>query len=330
MGLHEEAIEIDSRALQELDLLNSSLADIETETMAKKIIQMAPILAQRQHTIDKVPGFWGIVFDSATVELEATITPPDMAIIANSLVRLEVQRPEIPSNASYNDSGLDKFGEPRSITINFYFKENEWFTDNVLSKTFFFRYTKHGGAGLVSDPIKINWKPGKDITKGLTDAAYNLWAAQKQTPSQQLDAVLSKDARKARDAQARELPQFKALAKQLKDREDDSDDEDISFFNFFSYRGRWTSAAEDKEARAETQARRSAALAGKDDEEEEDDDDDEDLVEEAVETFPLGHDIAVTIAEDIWPDAIDYFFAPNIDNDLDIDDDDEDDDVEMD
>lgn len=320
-----DAIEIDPRALKELQLLDASLSDIESEVMAKKVLQMAPVLAQRQQTIDKIPGFWAVVFDNAAVELEAAITPADSEIFANALVRLEVLRPEIPAGASYTDCGLDKFGEPRSVTINFYFKENEWFSDSVLSKTLYFRYSKDGSTGLVSDPVKINWKAGKDLTEGLTDAAFELWAAQKQIPSQKLDAVLSKDDRKARDAQAKELPQYKNLVKLLEEKVNGA----ISFFNFFSYRGRWTSAAENKEALAKVNARRTAALAGADDESDDEDDEDFDFAEEEAETFPPGHDVAVTIAEDIWPDAIDYFFADTIDSDIELEGDDEDEDVEM-
>ncbi|KAH7329634.1 hypothetical protein B0I35DRAFT_474211 [Stachybotrys elegans] len=317
------AIEIDPQALRELELLDASLQEIESEIMAKKCIQQAPVLIQRQQTIDKIPGFWAVVFDNAAVELEAAITAQDSEILANALVRLEVLRPEIPAGASHTDSGLDKFGEPRTITINFHFKENEWFTDSVLSKTLYFRHSLDGSTGLVSDPIKINWKPGKDLTEGLTDAAYELWAAQKQLPSQQLDGVLNQEARKARDLEAKSLPQYKNLEKTIEEKINGA----LSFFNFFSYRGRWTSAAENAEALAKTRARRAAALAGKPVEDEEDDDDDFDFAEEAVESFPPGHEVAVTIAEDIWPDAIDYFLADSIDSDVDIDD--EDDDVEM-
>jgi hypothetical protein len=324
----EESIVIDPQAIKELELLDANLSDIDSELTAKKYLQMAPVLAQRQATIDKIPGFWAVVFDNAAAELEAAITPSDAEIFAKALVRVEVLRPEIPAGASFVDTGLEKFGEPRSVTINFHFRENEWFSDSLLSKTLYFRYTKDGSAGLSSDPVKINWKAGQDLTEGLTDAAYNLWAAQKQNPAQQLDAVLSKDARKARDAAAKALPEYSALAKLLVEKVNGA----ISFFNFFSYRGRWTSAAENVEATAEIRARRAAALAGQDQpEEDEDDGDDEyEFAEEDVETFPPGHDVAVTIAEDIWPDAIDYFFADSIDSDIDLDEDeDEDEDVEM-
>ncbi|KAJ3578802.1 hypothetical protein NPX13_g1758 [Xylaria arbuscula] len=61
------------------------------------------------------------------------------------------------------------------------------------------------------------------------------------------------------------------------------------------------------------------------DEDDEDDDDDEDFTEEAVETFPAGHEVAVTIAEDVYPNAIDYFMGNTIDSDIDLDEDDDED-----
>ncbi|KAI1840407.1 hypothetical protein JX265_007169 [Neoarthrinium moseri] len=326
----EESVVIDPQAIKELQLLDAHLSDVDTEITAKQHLMNAPILAQRQSTIAKIPGFWAVVFDNAAAELEAAITPSDSEVFAKALTTVEVLRPEIPSGAKPTDLGLDKFGEPRSVTINFHFKENEWFSDSVLSKTLYYRHGKDRSAGLVSEPIKINWKAGKDLTEGLTDAAYALWATQKQNASQQLDGALAGDARKARDAAAKELPEYKNVVKLLGEKVNGA----ISFFNFFSYRGRWTSAQENAEARAEVKARRAAALAGKDEEEEDEDEDfDElDFAEEDVETFPPGHDVAVSIADDIWPNAIDYFLADSIDSDLEIDDEDdedEDEDVEM-
>jgi hypothetical protein len=317
--------EIDPVALKELELIDADLSDIDTEVMARKVLQLAPVLEKRQHTIAKIPGFWATVFDNAAVELEAAITPLDTEIFAKALIGLEVLRPEIPAGVTHLDSGLNKFGEPRSVTINFHFKENEWFSDSVLSKTLYFRATHDGSNGLSSDPIKINWKAGKDVTEGLTDAAYALWAAQKQNPSQGIDADLTKEARKARDAQAKQLPEYKALVALLEQKVQGA----ISFFNFFSYRGRWTSAAESKAAIAKVAARRAAAHAGQAEDEDDDEEDEDEMAEEDAETFPPGHEVAVSIAEDIWPDAIDYFFADTIDSELGDEDSDEDEDVEM-
>lgn len=323
---------IDPAAIKELQLIEASLGDVDTEITAKQFLMTKDILAARQNTINKIPGFWAVVFDHASDELEAAITGDDLEVFANALKAIEVLRPEIPASANPSQLGLQNYGEPRSVTIRFHFSDNDWIADSVLEKTFFYRYGKDGSAGLVSEPIRVNWKAGKDLTQGLTDAAYNFWAAQKQNPSQQLDGVLVGDARKARDAQARELPEYKALSELLEKATSGA----ISFFNFFSYRGRWTSAAESAEAKAELLAKRQAALNGGSlDSDDEDEDDDEDFPEEDVETFPAGHECAVAIAEDIYPSAIDYFLADTIDSDDELDGveidntDDDDDDVEM-
>lgn len=326
---------IDPSAIRELQLIEASLSDVDTEITAKQYLMTKDILAARQSTITKIPGFWAVVFDHASSELEAAITGSDLEVFAKALKGIEIGRPEIPASANAAQVGLEHFGEPRSVTIRFHWAENEWFSDAVLEKSFFYRYGKDGSAGLVSDPIRVNWKPGKDLTEGLTDAAYAFWAAQRQNPAeQQLDGVLVGDARKARDAAARQLPEYKALA----DRLEAATNGAISFFNFFSYRGRWTSAAESVEARAELQAKRQSALEGRGglEEDDDEDDEDEDFPEEDVETFPAGHEVAVSIAEDIFPSAIEYFLADTIDSDDELDDveidnsdDEDDDDVEM-
>ncbi|KAK9420838.1 putative Nap family protein [Seiridium unicorne] len=328
-----EAFEIDPQAIKELQLLDAAAADVSNEITAKKWLLHAPIFAQRQKTIEKIPGFWATVLDNAAIELEGAITSRDSDIFSHALTKLEVSRPEIPAGAKPTDSGVEKFGEPRSVALTFHFKQNEWFTDSTLSKAFYWRRGKDGSSSLVSDPVKINWKPGKDITNGLTDAAYALWVAQKN--GKQLDGVFSGDSHKARDAAAKALPEYKFLAKLLeKEYSEEAEAAGAtSFFNFFSYRGRWISAAENVEATNEVRAKRAAALAGQEDDDEDEDDDDEDFefAEEDVETFAPGHEIALNIAEDIFPDAINYFLADEIeiDSDVDLDSDDEDDDVEM-
>lgn len=324
---------IDPTAIRELNLIEASLGDVDTEITAKQYLMTRGILAARQNTISKIPGFWAVVFDHASTDLEAAITSDDIEVFANALQGIEVLRPEIPATADPAQTGLQNFGEPRSVTIRFHFSENQWFTDSLLEKTFSFRYGKDGSSGLVSDPIRINWKQGKDLTEGLTDAAYSFWAAQKQNPAQHLDGVPVGEARKARDAAARDLPEYKALT----DRIEKAANGIISFFNFFSYRGRWISAAESAEAKAELLAKRQAAQKGGSmDSDDEEEDEDEDYPEEDVETFPAGHECAVAIAEDIYPAAIDYFMADTMDSDDELDDveidntdDDDDDDVEM-
>ncbi|KAI0141986.1 nucleosome assembly protein [Pestalotiopsis sp. NC0098] len=327
-----ESFEIDPQAIKELQLLDAAAADVNNEITAQRWLKHVPIFAQREKTIEKIPGFWATVLDNAAIELEGAITSKDSEIFAVALTKVEVNRPEIPAGAKASDSGVEHFGEPRSVGIAFHFKPNEWFSDAVLAKNFYWRRGKDGSSSLVSDPVKINWKPGKDVTNGLTDAAYTLWGAQKNAG--QLDGVFAGDLQKKRDAAARALGEYQAL-KQLLEKEYDQDNDEIlgatSFFNFFSYRGRWISAAENAESTAEVRAKRAAALAGQDNDDDSDDEDgDYEFAEEDVETFQPGHEIAVSIADDIFPDAINYFLADEIEIDSDVDcDSDDDEDVEM-
>ncbi|KAI1355068.1 hypothetical protein F5Y01DRAFT_196767 [Xylaria sp. FL0043] len=328
MSSTDADVVVTPETIKELHLFEAAISDVDTEITAKQYLMSRDIFAARQKTIAKIPSFWAVTFDNAATELEAAVTAADLEVFAAALTSVEVTRPEIPASAKPSDMGLDKFGEPRSLQFTFRFGDNEWFADKELTKTFYFRYGKDGSAGLVSEPIKIHWKSAeKDLTKGLSDAALAFWHAQKANPSQNLDGVLANDARHARDAAAKKMPEYQSLAKKL---EDDVDGNQ-SFFNFFSYRGRWISAAEHAEARAELLAKRKRAQAGQEMDEDEDDDeedDDEDFTEEAVETFPAGHEVAVTIAEDIFPNAIDYFMGNSMDSDIEIDDEDEDEEME--
>ncbi|KAF2972951.1 hypothetical protein GQX73_g625 [Xylaria multiplex] len=323
MSSSDADVVIDPQTIKELHLFEAAISDVDTEVTAKQYLMSRDIFAARQKTIAKIPSFWAVTFDNAATELEAAVTPADLEVFSAALTSVEVTRPEIPASAKPSDLGLDKFGEPRSLQFTFRFGDNEWFSDKELTKIFYFRYGKDGSAGLVSEPIKINWKsPAKDLTQGLSDAALAFWNAQKADASQKLDGVLANDARHARDAAAKELSEYKSLAKQLENNVEGA----LSFFNFFSYRGRWISAAEHVEAKAELLAKRKAAQAGQEmEEDDEDEDDDEDFTEEAVETFPAGHEVAVTIAEDIFPNAIDYFMGNTIDSDIEIDEDDDED-----
>jgi hypothetical protein len=79
----------------------------------------------------------------------------------------------------------------------------------------------------------------------------------------------------------------------------------ISFFTWFGFRGRKFTAEDDKiGAKAEEELRKKRK-AGEDIPDEDDEELDEDEYE--YEVFPTGDDLAVAIAEDLWPGAIQYF-----------------------
>ena len=142
---------------------------------------------------------------------------------------------------------------------------------------------------LVSEPVKVNWKKGKDLTQGLTDAAIKLWDAQHKT------------ANGSGGKAAADLPEKKEIIELI-----DGSDSASQFFALFGYVGEqgYITAEESKKNEAAEQERRAKAKSG-----EEDDDEDEpmELDFEEAEVCPQGAEIAITIAEDIWPNAIKYF-----------------------
>lgn len=249
-----------------------------TDAVRKSNALNTPLWKKRAEVIAKIPHFWTLVFENAPPELETFILPTDTEILAECFESLEVTRFEID----------DPKGSPRSVSIKFGFKENEWFEDKVLEKKFWFRKSRDW-EGLVSEPVKINWKKDKDSTFGLTDAAIKLADAKKKAGDKKKEA---------------ELPEYKKLASMIEESEEASP----SFFAWFGFVSdyRWISAEESEQAEKEDAERLEKLKRGEKVEEPEDDDDDTTDYQE-TEVFPQGGEIATLIAEDLWPSAIQYY-----------------------
>lgn len=294
-------------------------------TVRKSVPLLAPIFKKREEIISLPsvkPDFWVRVFSSAPADIDAYILPEDADILGESLKNLTVERFEVDAQGN---------GEPRSLRFTFEFdpEENSAFDNAKLVKEFYWR--KHAvktasgkrrvWEGLVADPVRINWKSADlDPTKGLLDAACDLFDAEKKTGGKRTD-----------------LPEYEALVKKIeaveaealaaaedKDMDEDEDaelpeDEDespagLSFFTFFGYRGRDITAEQNKEAVKEDEERWVKISKGEEveDENDEDEDDDEDfdaLVDdlEEAEIFPDGEELAIALAEDLWTDALKYY-----------------------
>lgn len=237
--------------------------------------------AKRTETVAKIDNFWSLVFEQAPMEVDGFIQAQDSRIFAESLLSIKVTRPEID----------DPKGSPRSLTIDFEFKPNEDFEDTVLSKTFYYRRASDGEVGLVSEPVKIHWKKGKDLTEGLTDGAVALWEARKKTG----------------DMTAKELPEHAVL----KEKVENLSGANTSFFTFFGWVSsrRWVSREESEKANEAHKEKRAARQRGEkvDEPEEEDEDEDDVFGDSDVEVHEAGEHLAITIAEDIWPNAIKFF-----------------------
>lgn len=294
--------------------------------MRQSVALFAPAFKKREEIIalpSVKPDFWARVFSCAPAEVDEYILDDDAAIIGEGLKGLTVERFEVDAQGK---------GEPRSLRFTFEFdpEENSYFDNAKLVKEFYRRKqvikTSSGKRrvweGLVSDPVRINWKEAElDPTKGLLDAACDLFDAEKK------------------GGDRKSLPEYEALVKKLELLEiegmkDDvdmdgeeaelSDDEDespagVSFFSFFGYRGRAVTAEQNKEAVKEDEERWVKISNGEEvPEEDEDDEDDEDedfelLVDdlEDAEIFTDGEELAVVLAEDLWANALKYYGMSN-------------------
>ncbi|KAJ5381380.1 uncharacterized protein N7496_003808 [Penicillium cataractarum] len=320
-----ERIELPSipeEARSKIGHVQEALERAELEQMRQAVALFAPAYKQREELISLPsvkPDFWARVFDGAPAEVAEYILEDDAAIIGEGLKGLNVERFEVDAQGK---------GEPRSLRFTFEFdpKENPYFDNAKLVKEFYWRKqvikTSSGKRrvweGLVSDPVRINWKDAElDPTKGLLNAACDLFDAEKK------------------GGDRKSLPEYEALVKKLElleiegmkedvDMDDEEaelpEDEDespagVSFFSFFGYRGRAITAEQNKEAVKEDEERWAKISNGEEvpeDDEDDEDDDDEDfelLVDdlEDAEIFTDGEDLAIALAEDLWTNALKYY-----------------------
>ena len=169
------------------------------------------IYDQRAELLRKIPGFWLAVVEESEIELY--VQARDIPILQH-LISLDFSRFEL-------DEDPEK-GDPRSLQFVFRFSTNEYFTDEVLVKRFWHRNSKTGWSGLVSDPVRIHWKNGKDVTGGALDFV--------------VDRYHNEHRRRANSSLHSQKPSRKGKALQYR--------EDDSFFAWFGSRGCDISAEE--------------------------------------------------------------------------------------
>ena len=227
----------------------------------------------------KIPNIWGHVLKKAFIDnIDEYIRPFDLELLSHSLRSLSVTRFEIDEHER---------GDPRSVAIRFEFAENEYFEDTVLEKKFWWRQSKHGFARLVSEPVEIRWKKGRDLTDGLLHLAKAVFDERRGKPHQELTGS----------------------QRALEARIDKIDMSDVSFFAWFGYIGEYVSAEESRIAIDEEKEERRRRKAGDDTARKENDDgesggdgnDSDDL-----EIFPSGDAITREIVDNLWPDAVGY------------------------
>ncbi|KAF1848075.1 uncharacterized protein K460DRAFT_333740 [Cucurbitaria berberidis CBS 394.84] len=272
---------------EELSVLETEFEEAELEILRKAEALHAPLYKKRAEFVANIPHFWTLVFEQAPPEIDNFIQPSDAKVFAECFDSFEVSRFELD----------DPKGSPRSFSLKFGFKENEYFEDKVLEKKFWFRRTKDW-QGLVSEPVKIHWKKGKDLTSGLTDAACKLGEERKK-----LAADTSNGEARKKEATTKA---YKELAQKI----ETSSDASVSFFGIFAFVSgyRWVSAEESEQVTKEDNDKLEKIKRG---EEVEDDDEDEEDPQDyqEIEVFPGGDEVATIIAEDMWPNAIKYYKA---------------------
>jgi hypothetical protein len=222
-------------------------------------LKQRSLFERRNKVTSAITGFWPHVIEDASSALgfDEHITPEDAEALSH-LVELNVVRPNVEK------------GDPRDVEITFKFEESDYMPAQTITKFFTYQSTKPGLTGLISTPVAINWKPGKDLTAGINQAAIDAFEERKA----------KKDSKKGKGS-----AKFGAKEEKLQELLM----QNSSFFIWFSYTGVHHDLGES----------------------EGDDDDSDKMVDDEpmgpVEAFPWGDELAVQIAEDVYPSAVKYF-----------------------
>ncbi|EAS31009.3 NAP family protein [Coccidioides immitis RS] len=328
---------VPKEARRDIALLEREFSDAEVRMLRQAIPLMRPLYARRNALVTSKlqhVDFWPRVFANAPADIDEYIRPSDAQIISTCLKNITLDRFEV------NEKGE---GEPRTVRFTFEFDngENVWFENDKLVKEFYWRKEilttvsgkKRVREGMVSDPVRIKWKEGMDPTDGLLDAACDLAEAEKALMKKENKTKVSNEDRL-------KLKEYESLVQKVAKieaevaNEGEGDDEEgesspmgLSFFAWFGYRGGDVSAEESARAIKEDEEKWEKIIKGEElfdeEEDEEEDEDEEDTLEEA-EIFPDGESLAVSLSEDLWPNALKYYvqsyeIVPDFDLDSDID-----------
>jgi len=293
--MSEQPEELSQVTYEQLAAIEDEFEDIDTQIIKQQYQLSKPAYEKRATITSDIPNFWGTVLETCPPEIDQFIQPQDSQIFAESLKSISVTRPEL-------DGGKD--GNPRTVAFRFEFAPNDFFADTVLEKTFHWRRASDGFTGLVSEPVPVQWKKGKDLSEGLNDMAVKLFEARK----------------KAGDFLKADLPEYEALAEKLTT----ANAINTSFFTWFGFVSgrRYISAEESAKAEAEYKEKKAKGekIAPEEEDDDEDDEGEDKNDDSVVEVHEEGEQLAIAFAEDLWPGAIKYFTqAQGMDDMSDID-----------
>ncbi|KAM0707855.1 hypothetical protein Q7P35_004504 [Cladosporium inversicolor] len=277
--MSDQGDEISQVTYEQLAGIEDEFEEIDTQIIKQQYTLSKPAYAKRSQITSSIPSFWPLVLETCPPEIDQFITPQDSQIFAESLTSISVSRPEIDADP--------KNGNPRTVAFKFEFKPNDFFTNTVLEKTFHWRRASDGFTGLVSEPVAVQWKEGKDLSEGLNGMAVKLFEARK----------------KAGDFLKKDLKEYEALAEKLTT----ANAQNTSFFTWFGFvSGRRYVTAEESE-KAEAEHKKGNAKPEEEEDEDEDEDEEDKDDDSVVEVHEDGEQLAISIAEDLWPGAIKYF-----------------------
>ncbi|KAK5071583.1 hypothetical protein LTR64_004638 [Lithohypha guttulata] len=289
-------------ALSGLAELEKDFAAVELDAMRRKEYAHKALYEKRSKHLAKLPSFWPTVFIAGPQEIQETYEDIDEQVL-NSIKNFTVSRYQITSETE---------GEPRSLRFTFEFdtskQETKLFEDTTVTKDFEFvsRDDLPEGGGYVSKPVNFKWtKAGKkkELNKML-DLAEQLYQAERALVE---DGDIEQKEREG-------LWQHEKLRSELEKEEDkatNGEDQNASrsFLEWFGYRG---VVMPNKEGEKATSKKKAEAINAEEDEDQNENVEADGLLE--VEIYPAGGDIAQVLAEDMWPNCVDYFIQAHTDD----------------
>eukprot|EP00298_Acanthocystis_sp_HF-20_P025126 c36877_g1_i1.p1 GENE.c36877_g1_i1~~c36877_g1_i1.p1 ORF type:complete len:235 (+),score=79.03 c36877_g1_i1:29-733(+) len=128
---------------EEFGALQKSFSKDIFDLQKQHALKKKPLIEKRKECIKNIDGFWATVLQNHQ-SLTDLCSDEDVFNALRSLEDISI---------TYGDS-------PKiSVTLHFHFKENEYFSDRVLTKTMTME-----DDGWKVQGSQINWKAGKDLT----------------------------------------------------------------------------------------------------------------------------------------------------------------------
>ena len=258
--------------------------NIYTRVVRQQYALSKSLYVKRAELVAKIPNFWQVVFAQDHTDIHKYTQGFDLPLLVSSLKSISVSRFELDED--------EKKGDPRSIAIRFEFADNDYFEDKVLEKKFWWRQSNDGVTCLVSEPVEIRWKKGKDLSDGLLALVKAVYDERQAKGKKEKVALTEKQ-------------------KALREKIDKTDMDSASLFSWFGYIGEYITAEESRKAIAEEKEERRKRKAGEEVAKKDDDDGDDEMgdddEDDTLNIFPTGDTVATTIADNIWRGAIGYF-----------------------